>query len=106
MYRIVTFLSARKLQKLKMGGGEIPGFFMNKVLFWWLTGKRLILTEFLKFAAILGVKSNGCYIIELLEQLKVMECYIFQLFRALEVTGRFIFQLLEALHLTAVSFTK
>ena len=79
-------------------GGEYLVFLMSYVLFWWISEKickfQLITSNFSDF---LGIKSNGDYIFQLLEEFKVTGRYIFQLLRAFKVTGHCIFELLEAL---------
>ena len=118
MYQIVTFLSVREPQKLKMVGNT--WFYFDEL------GPFLVfipcLTEKIgefqlamsKFSAFSGAKSNrhymfqlfrslevtGHYISQLLEALKVMTCYIFQLFRSLKVMGCYISHMFSMLKVT------
>ena len=75
-----------------LNGGRIPGLLFELGSFLVINWKnRQILACYLKLFSFLFVKSNGSYIFQLLEELKVTGLYIFHLFRALQMTGRYFF---------------
>jgi len=103
MYQIVTFLSAREPQKLKMVGNtwffyELGPFLVFIPCLTEKIGEFQLVTS--KFSAFSGVKRNGSYIFQLFRCVKSIRLFHFSAVQYVKSNDHYIFQLFSLLKVT------